>query len=234
MFKEDFKYRLGLSGFILIDKPSGITSHDVVDEVRKKFKIRKVGHCGTLDPLATGLIIILIGSYTSKQQEFQNLDKVYEGKIKLGVTTDSWDREGEVIREIKEIKLTEEMIEKAIPLFEGTVSQLIPPYSAVKYKGEKLYNLARRKKTIPLLRKTVRIKWLDWSYADGYINFKIRCSSGTYIRSIAYELGEVLGCGAILDSLRRIAIGDWDINLAIKLEDFKNLGIEDLVKVVKR
>lgn len=235
MFKKHFRQGLNLiSGFILFDKPQSVTSHDVVDIVRKKLKIRKVGHSGTLDPMATGLLIILIGSYTSKQRDFQNLDKVYEGKIKLGITTDTWDKDGKVIKEVKEIKVSNKMLNKAISLFEGTVSQLIPPYSAAKYKGEKLYNLARENKSVPQLRKNVRIKWLSWSYSDNFIDFKIKCSSGTYIRSIAYELGEVLGCGATLESLRRLSIGDWDVSKAINVEDFKKLELNELSKIIMR
>lgn len=236
MFKRGFEQSLNtISGFLLFDKPQGITSHDVVDVVRDKFKIRRVGHSGTLDPMATGLLIILIGSYTSKQHEFQNLDKVYEGKIKLGITTDTWDKEGKIIREVKEVKLSNKTLNKAISLFEGTISQVIPPYSAVKYKGEKLYNLARKNKLTPQLKKTVRIKWLSWSYSsNNIIDFKIKCSTGTYIRSIAYELGEVLGCGAILESLRRLSIGDWSVDNAITLEKFNKLELDELEKLIMR
>ncbi|MCX7641482.1 MAG: tRNA pseudouridine(55) synthase TruB [Elusimicrobiales bacterium] len=222
-----------IEGLILFDKPQGITSHDVVDLIREKFTIRRVGHAGTLDPLASGLLIILLGSYTSKQQKFQILDKVYEGKIVLGITTDTWDMDGKVLRKVDNINnISFSNVKSAISLFDGTVTQAVPPYSAVKYKGQTLYRLARKNRKVPSIKRTVRIKWLNWNYNNGIIDFKIRCSSGTYIRSIAYEIGEMLGCGGTLGVLRRISIGQWDVDDAVKIDDFKKMNLNDAYKLI--
>lgn len=223
-----------LDGFLLFDKPQGMTSHDVVDLVRKKFNIKKVGHTGTLDPLATGLLILLLGRYTSKQQEFLLLDKVYEGTIRLGITTDTWDMEGKIIKKVEDFKINLPLVKSAIELLDGSILQTVPPYSAVKYKGQTLYKLARRNKTVPQIKKTVRVKWLSWEYKDGLVNFKIRCSKGTYVRSIAYELGQILGCGATLASLRRLAIGPWEVEDAVSVDDFIKMSYENAAQLIKK
>ncbi len=221
-----------MDGIILFDKPSGFTSHDIVEIVRNKTKIKKVGHSGSLDPMATGLLIILIGVSTKKQSEFQMMDKVYDGEIELGVITDTWDMEGNIIKRVEDLSLDKTSIEKAISLFDGTITQVVPPYSAVKYKGKTLYKLARKKQPIPTIRKTVRVKWLNWKYLDGKIKFKIKCSSGTYVRSIAYELGQILGCGATLSSLRRTEIGNYSIKDAISINEFEKMSLKDIERVI--
>ncbi|MCX7905506.1 MAG: tRNA pseudouridine(55) synthase TruB [Elusimicrobiales bacterium] len=234
MYKKTNKKQLSsqIEGLLLFDKPQGITSHDVVDLIREKFNLKKVGHTGTLDPLASGLLIILLGSYTSKQQNFQSLDKVYEGKIILGITTDTWDMDGKILRKLDDINISFSSIKSVISLFDGTIVQRVPPYSAVKYRGQKLYKLARKNGKIPLIKRTVRIKWVNWNYENGVINFKIRCSSGTYIRSLAYEIGEMLGCGGTIGYLRRLAIGEWSVSNAINVDEFKKMSFEEALKLI--
>ena len=223
-----------LDGLLLFDKPQGVTSHDIVDLVREKLGIKKVGHTGTLDPLATGLLILLLGKYTSKQEDFQSLDKVYEGTIRLGVTTDTWDIEGKILRKVEKINLDTSSIRSAIALLDGSITQTVPPYSAVKYKGQTLYRLARKNRTVPIIKRTVRVKWLRWDYRDGIIRFKIRCSKGTYIRSIAYEIGEMLGCGGTLSSLRRVSIGEWKVEEAITIDNFIKMSSDEITRLLRK
>lgn len=223
---------ISFDGLLLFDKPQGITSHDVVDVVRKKFNFKRIGHTGTLDPLASGLLILLLGKYTSKQKDFQSLDKVYEGTIRLGITTDTWDMDGKVIRKVNNFDVNISSIKTAITLLDGSIVQTVPPYSAVKYKGQTLYKLARKNKATPVIKKTVRVKWLNWQYQDNFINFKIKCSSGTYIRSIAHELGEILGCGGTLSSLRRISIGDWNVDDAVDMDKFIKMSFEQAIRLL--
>ncbi len=221
-----------MDGIILFDKPIGLTSHDVVNIVRKKTGIKRVGHSGSLDPMASGLLIILIGVSTKKQNEFQMMEKVYEGEIKLGIVTDTWDIEGRIIKKIDNLNIPYSAIKKGISLFEGTIVQRVPPYSAVKYKGQTLYKLARKKLPTPIVKKTVRVKWLEWKYYDRSIRFKIKCSRGTYVRSIAHQLGEVLGCGGTLSSLRRVEIGEYSINNAVSIDKFEKMGIDEIKNLV--
>lgn len=226
--------RNDIYGFLLIDKICGITSHDVVDVVRDKISVRKVGHCGTLDPMASGLMIILIGKYTTKQKEFIGLDKVYEGTIEFGYETDSWDIEGKIIKKIKLDNIDNKKISSAIELLSGNVMQIVPPYSAVKYKGKTLYKLVRHNKPVPVINRMVNIKWISWNIDKKNLGFKIKCSSGTYIRSIAHQLGKIIGCGAVLSKLRRIKIGDYDVEDAINLNEFKNGPLKEALNLIKR
>ncbi|MCX7648732.1 MAG: tRNA pseudouridine(55) synthase TruB, partial [Elusimicrobiales bacterium] len=171
-------------GILFIDKSQKLTSHDVVDIIRKKLKIKRVGHTGTLDPLATGLLIILVGKSTKMQDKFQKLDKVYEGNIKFGMETDTWDTDGKILKQIK-VEIMEKSVKSAIDLLSGNIIQQVPPYSAVKYKGQTLYKLARQNKSVPSINRVVNVNWLDWRIRGENLGFKIKCSSGTYIRSIA-------------------------------------------------
>lgn len=223
-----------IDGMILFDKPQGPTSHDIVQIVREKLGFQRVGHAGTLDPSATGLLIILLGSYTKKQKDFQLLEKVYEGKIKLGIVTDTWDMAGKVLREVKDFKLNNSKIEAVISLMEGNIRQTVPPYSAAKYRGTTFYRLARKNKSVPLVKKSVKIRWLEWRYSadDNMIFFKIKCSSGTYIRSVAYEVGDMLGCGGTLYYLRRTEIGNYHVENAITVDEFEKLSLKELEKKI--
>lgn len=228
------KERNDIYGFLLIDKICGITSHDVVDMIRDKIGVRKVGHCGTLDPMASGLMIILIGKYTTRQKEFIGLDKVYEGTIEFGCETDSWDIEGRIIKKVKIDDINTKKLSSAIELLTGNVMQIVPPYSAVKYKGKTLYKLARHNKAVPVINKMVNIKWIYWNIYNKTLDFKIKCSSGTYIRSVAHQLGKIIGCGAVLSRLRRIKIGDYDIKDAIDFNEFKDSPLKEVLNLIKR
>ncbi len=210
---------------ILIDKPGGLTSHDVVERARRATRVPRIGHSGTLDPMATGLLLLCAGGAARLQGFFTLLDKSYEGTIRLGRATATYDREGEPLGEEKDpggIGAPE--VEEAAAPFRGEFLQSPPPYSAKKIKGRKFYEMARKGEEVPLLPKKVRVTELLLSPpAGGRIQFSISCSSGTYIRSIAHNIGESLRCGAHLESLRRTRIGDFRVEEAIALELFEAL-----------
>ena len=210
---------------ILIDKPGGLTSHDVVERARRATRVPRIGHSGTLDPMATGLLLLCAGGAARLQGFFTLLDKSYEGTIRLGRATATYDREGEPLGEEKDPGgITPVEIEAAAAPFRGDFLQSPPPYSAKKIKGRKFYEMARKGEEVPLLPKKVRVTELLLSPpAGGRIQFSISCSSGTYIRSIAHNIGESLGCGAHLESLRRTRIGDFRVEEAIALELFEAL-----------
>ncbi|MCD6528442.1 tRNA pseudouridine(55) synthase TruB [bacterium] len=208
-------------GFILIDKPKNLTSHDVVDEMRRITGIKKIGHAGTLDPFATGLLILGIGrKATKKLYQFLKMEKEYIGKIKLGATSDTYDKEGKIEeRKINQIP-EKTKVEKVLKNFEGEILQIPPLYSAKKIKGKKLYQLARKKipvKVEPKRVKIYKIKILNYKFP--YLTIKVNCSAGTYIRTLAHDIGEELNCGAYLEELRRTKIGNFSIKEAKRLSD---------------
>lgn len=191
-----------------VDKPSGWTSFDVIRKLRRLSPIRKMGHAGTLDPMATGLLIILSGKATRLMNHFLEQDKEYVATIRLGQTTASWDADTEVLEEKDPSFVSDEMIREAVPVFTGDIIQTTPAYSAVKVEGERLYKKARRGERIKLPTRSVTVhcfEVLDRTGRD--IEVRITCSSGTYIRSLAHELGEHLGVGGHLVGLRRTRIG---------------------------
>lgn len=205
---------------LLIDKPPQWTSFKVVYKIKKAINIRRVGHTGTLDPLATGLLIILTGKSTKKMLEFQNLDKTYEGIITLGKTSPSMDTETEITENDVPEDLTEEKILSVRNQFLGEIVQVPPMYSALKVKGQKLYHLARKGKVVKREPRRVYISKFEIKKIDlPDIHFEIRCSKGTYIRVIANDFGEKLGCGAVLSSLRRTEIGDYNVNDALRVKE---------------
>ncbi|GBD86877.1 tRNA pseudouridine synthase B [bacterium BMS3Abin03] len=205
---------------LLIDKPPQWTSFKVVYKIKKAINIRRVGHTGTLDPLATGLLIILTGKSTKKMLEFQNLDKTYEGIITLGKTSPSMDTETEITENDVPEDLTEEKILSVRDRFLGEIVQVPPMYSALKVKGQKLYHLARKGKVVKREPRRVYISKFEIKKIDlPDIHFEIRCSKGTYIRVIANDFGEKLGCGAVLSSLRRTEIGDYNVNDALRVKE---------------
>lgn len=225
-------------GILLIDKPKGLTSHDVVDVIRRKFKFKKVGHAGTLDPMATGLLIILVGSFTKKSAHFLNYDKEYEAELLLGVSTDTADAEGKVIDK-KDLNVSKEEIEKAFKSFRGEIKQIPPMFSAKKIKGKPLYKYARKGMVLKREPKTVLIEKLEIkTITFPSINFYVKCSKGTYVRQLAHDIGEKIGSGAHLTSLRRTKIGPFDVKNAIspaKLQDYlenneKNLIHENILQ----
>ena len=214
-------------GFLfLIDKPSGLTSHDVVERARKATGQARIGHSGTLDPMATGLLLLCAGGAARLQSFFTLLDKSYEGFIRLGRTTTTFDKEGAAVGADRDPSaVSPEQIEAAAADFRGEFQQSPPAYSAKKVGGRKFYEMARKGESVPLLPKKVRVSHLVFGKADGpLLPFSISCSSGTYIRSIANDLGEKLGCGAHLETLRRTRIGLFEASDAVSLERFEAMS----------
>lgn len=216
-------------GILLIDKPQGITSHDVVDRVRRKLKMKKVGHAGTLDPNATGLLIILVGRATKVSQYLMSLDKEYQGEMKLGETTDSYDCEGTVTGTNEVPALSEDEIKKVFGEFSGDQYQTPPMFSAKKIDGVPLYKLARKGKEIEREPRFIRINELSLVEMElPMVQFFVSCSKGTYIRTLAHDIGQKLGCGAHLTDLRRMATDRFDIDDSVRLEDFEELSVTEV------
>jgi len=210
-----------MNGILLIDKPSGPTSHDVVDQVRRKLGIKKVGHAGTLDPIATGLLVLGIGKGTRILEYFLHADKVYRAQIKLGIVTETFDITGE-IKEEHPCNVTESEVVQALKSLQGEFLQVPPAYSARKYKGRKLYELAREGKIIRLPPRRVfvhKVEVIQVDLRENLVEALFKVSSGTYIRSLCMELGYRLGCGAVMNGLTRIQQGPFKLENAVKLED---------------
>lgn len=218
-----------LSGqVILIDKPVNWTSFDVVAKIRSLIKIKKVGHAGTLDPLATGLLIVCTGKKTKEISDYQNLIKKYSGKISLGKISPSMDLATEVSEKSLPENLTEEKILSVRDKFLGKIEQLPPMYSAIKHKGKALYKFARKGKEVAREPREVEIYSFELTQIDlPDIYFEIACSKGTYIRVIANDFGNELGCGGVLSSLRRTEIGDYKVDDAYDLNEFSSLFISN-------
>lgn len=195
-------------GLLPLNKPKGKTSFHLVHILRKKLGVQKIGHAGTLDPFATGVMIMLIGRYTKLSDQFLNDDKEYEAIIRLGIETDSYDCDGKVTERSDHIP-TQEEIERAIQQFQGEIWQIPPMFSAKKQNGVKLYHLARKGKTVEREPKLVRVKTTLQSYQYPFLTIHVACSKGTYVRSIAYDLGKMLRCGAHLAELQRTRSGTF-------------------------
>lgn len=211
-------------GVLLVDKPSGITSHDVVDRVRRKLRMKRVGHAGTLDPMATGLVIILVGKATKLSQYLIGLDKVYEGTIEFGRSTNTHDAEGETLEERPVPPLTLEEMAEAVRAFVGDQYQTPPMFSAKKIEGVPLYKLARKGKEVEREPRFIRISRFDidrWESPD--LDFTLACSKGTYVRTVAHDLGNKLGCGAFLKGLRRVEIDRFQIEDSLELVEFEEM-----------
>jgi tRNA pseudouridine55 synthase len=208
-------------GLLLVDKAAGGTSHDVVQRARKLLRQKRIGHCGTLDPDATGLLLLTLGQATRLTRFLIHAPKVYEGTIRFGVVTDTYDASGEVVSERPTDALTESAIDAAMSRFEGTFEQRLPAYSARKIQGVKFYELARRGEEVPEVSKEVTVGEFRRTapLADARMAFRLSCSSGTYARALAHDLGAALGCGAHLASLRRTAVGPFDVAAALPLEE---------------
>jgi tRNA pseudouridine55 synthase len=222
-----------LDGALLIDKPAGPTSHDIVDTIRRHFGIKKVGHCGTLDPNATGLLIIVLGRGTKLSERLMADDKVYEGSIKFGETTDSYDADGELVASLPVLPLSIEQLNAAAAEFKGDQMQIPPMVSAVKKGGVPLYKLARKGQEVPRDPRLIHVYNFSFhSYEEPVGWFRMACTKGTYVRSIAHELGQKLGCGAHLATLRRAASGRFNVSQAIPFEDVLKLSQLELEKRV--
>jgi tRNA pseudouridine55 synthase len=218
-----------LDGAILIDKPSGPTSHDVVDAIRRKFKIKKVGHCGTLDPNATGLLIIVLGRGTKLSERLMADDKVYEGTIKFGEATDSYDSDGELVSSLPVPLISLEELNEAAAQFIGDQMQTPPMVSAVKKGGVPLYKLARKGIEVEREARLIHVYNFRFTKYDEPVgHFRLACTKGTYVRSIAHELGQKLGCGAHLSTLRRITSGKFEVTDATTLDAVLKMSEREL------
>ena len=222
-----------LDGALLIDKPVGWTSHDVVAKVRNHFRIPKVGHCGTLDPNATGLLIIVLGRGTKLSEKLMSSDKVYEGEAKFGETTDSYDVDGQVVATAPVPPLTIDKLNEEADKFTGDLMQTPPMVSAVKVEGVPLYKLARKGVEVERKERLVHIYTYRFTqYAEPMGTFRVACTKGTYVRSLVHDLGQKLGCGAYLKSLRRMDSGKFSVNEAAPLEQILKWSLPELEKRV--
>lgn len=219
------------NGILLVDKPAEWTSHDVVSFMRARFNAVKVGHCGTLDPAATGLLVIVFGKFTKLSQKFSGEDKIYTGTILLGTETDSQDMDGEVTRTADWSHVSEEMLKEAFASFEGDILQTPPMVSAVKKDGERLYKLARQGIEVDREPKEITIHYAKVTAAElPKADFEVKCSKGTYIRTLCSDVGQKLGCGAVLFRLNRERSGEFSLADAHSVEDIKNWTQEDLAR----
>jgi len=216
-----------VNGLLIVDKPGGITSHDVVARVRKATGERSIGHLGTLDPMATGVLPLLMGKYTRLAQFFGSLEKAYTGTIRFGFATDTYDAEGQPMGEPVDVTLLPEQVRAAARRFHGEIEQMPPPYSAKKIDGKRAYQLARSGETPKLKSARITIKAFDiTSHETNVAAFFMAVSAGGYVRSVAHELGLDLGCGAHLASLRRVAAGPFTLSDAIPLADIETFAAD--------
>lgn len=218
-------------GVLLVDKAVGMTSHDVVALIRRKLAIKKVGHCGTLDPIATGLLLLTIGRGTKVQDLLMSEDKEYSGTLTLGTTTSTQDRQGEIVDQRPVPALDENQVRAAFEKFRGDFYQLPPMVSAKKHGGVPLYKLARQGKVV---ERELRLVHVYRYSVDGIalpdIDFTVVCSKGFYVRTYTHDIGEALGCGAHLKSLRRTKSGRFDVANAMSVDQIKNAPREEIVK----
>ena len=207
-------------GIVLINKPAGITSHDVVGSVRRIFRMRRVGHAGTLDPMATGVLVILLGNSTKLFDKFVAFDKTYRATLRLGLKTTTADIMGQTLSERPYSGIDEAAMTKVFSQFTGEIEQLPPMVSAVKHKGERLYKIARQGIEVERTARKVRIDELsiiECRFPD--VEFLMSCSKGTYVRQLAEDVGEVLGCGACISQIERTKVGPFTIDKAVTLEN---------------
>ena len=220
------------SGLILVNKPVGITSFKLVHIIKKKLHVKKAGHCGTLDPLASGLMIVLVGKYTKLQDKFMKQDKVYYATIKLGIKTDSGDLDGKIISQSDYSHVTKDIIKQACNDFTGKISQIPPMYSALKVNGQKLYELARKGITIERKPREITIYNIDLvDYQKDSFSIRVKCSSGTYIRTLAQDIGTKINTDTVLTTLIREEIGNYKLTDAINIDDIKENDASCLLQV---
>jgi tRNA pseudouridine55 synthase len=225
-FEDNFNIKNAISGVLVIDKPVGMTSHDVVQVIRKGTNIRRAGHTGTLDPRASGVLIILVGPAVRLSEYVSASDKRYQAVITLGKTTDTYDEDGKQTSTAP-VDITEEQFEKELMTFIGDIEQVPPPYSAVKVQGRKAYEMAREGEEVDLAPRIISVyslELLEWAPPEVVID--IFCSSGTYVRSLANDLGERLGCGATLTGLRRTKSGKFTLRDAVPLRKLSEAFVD--------
>jgi tRNA pseudouridine55 synthase len=223
--------RKELEGVLLVDKPGDHTSHDVVARLRRKLNMKRIGHAGTLDPMATGLMILLIGKATKISQYLVSLDKAYEGTIELGKVTDSQDAQGEVLETRPVPEFTEAAVRSAMSGFMGDQYQMPPMFSAIKIGGVPLYKNARKGVEVEREPRFIRVMAFELIKLQlPHLDFKLRCTKGTYVRTIAHDLGQKLGCGAHLSRLRRTQTDKFDIADALTLDQIEALTLPEIEK----
>lgn len=211
-----------MNGVLIIDKPAGLTSHDVVSRVRRILQQRSVGHLGTLDPLATGVLPLVLGNMTRLAQFYIASEKTYEGAVRFGFATDTYDSDGEPIGGPQRVALTLEQARELARKFLGSIEQMPPPFSAKKIRGVPAYKLARKKKEVPLKPVQVEIEEFEiLNFEADRAHFRAHVASGTYMRSVAHDMGKLAGCGAHLESLRRTSVAEFTIDCAHTLEDLE-------------
>lgn len=220
-----------MNGLILVDKPGSFTSHDIVAEIRRITDIKKAGHFGTLDPMATGLLIIGLGTATRLFPFFLKLDKTYKGRMRLGIATDTYDIEGTPTAPESHVFPDRKKLSQGMNAFIGDIMQAPPPFSAKKYGGQRLYKLARKKKPLNIKPCPVTVRsYKIIEYSPPFLDFIVECASGTYIRSLAHDLGQKMNCGAHLTSLRRLRVGPFHVDNAHSLEEIKMSRPKNLLK----
>ncbi len=220
-----------IEGVLLVDKPKGLTSHDVVYRLRRKLQMKKIGHAGTLDPMATGVLVMLIGKATRISQYLMSVDKVYEGEATLGVVTDSQDAEGEVMETRPVPELTEAAVRELMKTFLGDQYQTPPMHSAIKIGGVPLYKMARKGEGVEREPRFIRIASFDLlTFTPPKLTFRLACTKGTYVRTVANDLGQKLGCGAHLSELRRTGSGKFTIEQCLPLGQIETLSLPEIEK----
>jgi tRNA pseudouridine55 synthase len=218
-----------LDGVLLVDKPGDHTSHDVIARLRGKLRMRKIGHAGTLDPMATGLLVVLVGKATRVSQYIISLDKEYEGTIELGRTTDSQDADGQTMETRPVPALAEADVRAAMQGFLGDQYQTPPMFSAIKIDGVPLYKKARKGEDVEREPRFIRVmSWDLLRFVSPRIDFRLRCTKGTYVRTLAHDLGNKLGCGAHLAALRRTATDRFNVSQALTLEEIERLSVPEI------
>jgi tRNA pseudouridine55 synthase len=222
-----------MQGILIVDKPAKWTSHDVVQLVRRKLHLKKVGHAGTLDPLATGVLVLLLGRATKLSQKFSNQDKVYEVEVMLGVSTATGDAEGKVRKTGSNLSLSVKQIKQAVLSYRGEIEQIPPMFSALRYRGQRLYSLARKGVEIKRIPRKVIIYEINRLKIEfPKVSFTVHCSKGTYIRALVEAIGKKLDCGGYVLALRRIKSGPFSIGDAFSAEQIKRMPPEDIIKRV--
>lgn len=207
-----------MDGIVIVDKPQGWTSQDVTARLRRVFGTRRIGHGGTLDPMATGVLPVFVGRATRAVEFFEHAEKTYETVLRLGITTDTEDMTGTVLTE-ENVSFTEEQLQETLAAFRGEILQVPPMYSALKVNGQKLCDLARKGKTVERQPRPITIHELTLvKRGENTLRLRVRCSKGTYIRTLCKDIGEYLGCGGCMESLRRVAAGEYTIDEAVPLQ----------------
>lgn len=207
-----------MDGIVIVDKPQGWTSQDVTARLRRVFGTRRIGHGGTLDPMATGVLPVFVGRATRAVEFFEHAEKTYETVLRLGITTDTEDMTGTVLTE-ENVSFTEEQLQETLAAFRGEILQVPPMYSALKVNGQKLCDLARKGKTVERQPRPITVHELTLvERGENTLRLRVRCSKGTYIRTLCKDIGEKLGCGGCMESLRRVAAGEYTIDEAVPLQ----------------